>query len=291
MQSPVGVPQGKSRIVGKAFRLLDILVQASETAIRILENKRMEGGMIGGSIKRFLCLPVGGYPVFLQFFLPQVHPFLFEAVESQPVQFLHVHLRSGGTDGRDGRFHDHLLPFPGCEREAGHQVLSPGLAVAPEPGCIIDHRLFILHEAQARQFSGKDSRKIDVAFRTPSFHQLIARDGRIVFHAQIGPFARLPKRMVHIDHDKGFFRLGIGETEHSAPQACRHLRLHAIVLQADGIIVRGGPFLVVRVPGAIALIGVLTASGFQLHLSGSGDKQEISQVGNTGPAKMRQAEP
>ena len=59
MQSPVGVPQRKSRIVGKAFRLLDILVQPPETAIHILENKRMEGGMVGRSIKRFLCLPVG----------------------------------------------------------------------------------------------------------------------------------------------------------------------------------------------------------------------------------------
>ena len=76
MQSPVGVPQRKSRIVGKAFRLLDILVQPPETAIHIQENKRMEGGMVGRSIKRFLCLSVGSYPVFLQFcifiFAPEV---------------------------------------------------------------------------------------------------------------------------------------------------------------------------------------------------------------------------
>ena len=202
MQSPVGVPQRKSRIVGKAFRLLDILVQPPETAIHILENKRMESGMVGRSIKRFLCLPVGSYPVFLQFFLPKFLPFLFEAVKCQSVQFLHIHLRPGGTDGRDSRFHDHFLPFPSCKRKASHQVLPPSLTVTPEPGCIIDHRLLVLHEAQTRQFSGKDSRKIDMAFRSPPFHQLIASDGRIVFHAQVGPFARLPKRMVHINHDK-----------------------------------------------------------------------------------------
>ena len=152
VQSPIRIPKGKHRIVREAFRLFYVLVQATELSVRILKDKRMQGCMIGGSIKRFLCLSVSSQRIFSEFLFPECFPFRLQLVESQSVEFLHIIPGAICADCRNCSFHNHFFSCLRIKRETSHQILSPGFVRAAEPGSIINHRLLVLHKAQPGQF-------------------------------------------------------------------------------------------------------------------------------------------
>ena len=96
--------------------------------------------------------------------------------------------------------------------------------------------------------------------------------------------------MIHVNHDKRLFRLGISETEHAATQPGGHLGFHSIIVQFYRIIVGRCPFFVVRITRTIAFIGIFARSGVKFHFTRSGDEKKVSQIRNTCPAQVSQAE-
>ena len=83
--------------------------------------------------------------------------------------------------------------------------------------------------------------------------------------------------MVEVDHDIGSFLLGIGELEYPGVHGSRHLGRHTAV-KSNPVISWVGAFLAVIQFGRFDPVA---------H---AGEEEEVSKVGDSGAAQVRQAE-
>ena len=114
------------------------------------------------------------------------------------------------------------------------------------------HQSAVLHYPEILYRFGELCGEIDVALRSPALDQLVSCQCMLILNADIGPGTVPPQGVVQIQENEGVLRLRIGETENAAVQGRCHLGLNAVVQKIHGIVVRGAPFLLVAVSGAVS---------------------------------------
>ena len=246
--------------------------------------------MIGRRIESFLLLLCSFYRICRKLFLPFLFGKSLNAVESHAVELTHIESRAVGTDCRDGCLYRNHLTIVCCECRREHQVRSPSLTVAAETRCVVDHRFLVLIYHEVLQRLGEYGSEIDVTLRSPTFHELISGNDRIVLHTNVRPYALLPQRVVEVDENERLVRFRISETEDATSHSRSHLCLNAIILQHDTIITRSGFLLIVRETGAIALVRFLVCARVELYITDTRHEKEIAEVRNTRSTKMSKRE-
>ena len=279
MEGPVGIPERENRHVVPPICTGDILVVSAVTAVHILEEEGMQGGMIDTRIEG---LPQANI-IAIQFVFPEfLLPAVFGRCQHTPeIGLRHFGKVFQGTVDAGGRYrHLHLyaLPFLRGKTHESLQAGSPGFQMTAESFRIVNDRFTILEDPKIGHRTVETGGEENISFRTPSAYDFAAHDGIFIPLAHAGPRTLPIERMVQIHHHKSIVAGRIGKAEDAAAVRRRHFRLDAAVLQQNTIITGVCPLLVVYEPRRSRV------------LPHSRKEQEIAQVRDARSAQVRQAE-
>ncbi len=244
MQGTVGVPKRKDGEVGEALGAVHVSVEAAVLTVYVLEDMRcnqavvergVEGGFILGGQKGALDFLEFGEPAGLGLGFCRFKGLGFCAQVGQG---------AGGRNAADGK-DDLQGDFVGSKGEFGPNRFSRHFREVVE---LLEAsveaavgRLVVLSVPVASNGLVKRSRKVDVAVARPTGHMPVARNQRVVFHAETGP-KNLPVVAVDAIHQveqKGSaIRSGEGVAVESRVGAGAEFGQRARTLQPHPVIAR-----------------------------------------------------
>ena len=300
MQGSIGVPNGKDRVVREIVRLVDIMIQPAILSVHIRIYARIDHGVIQRGVQHRQLVARAGSFDNGQFLIPGFTGTSRQLVETIAGGFSPQIFQSAvGADSRKGDFHFQFLGSRRIEIKISDDLASAYIrevffhiefAVSAP---VIDF-CFFLASVMSDRF-GERHGKVGIVGTRPSVRDTIARDQRIVFNPDIRPkdfSVVIVDTVDHIQDDPlvpGIFRERI--FMHANPLGCRQLCFHAVVGQHHFIVAGTGYLRIVRETRTVAAVRVGCRSGIQFQFAGSRHNQDIAEVGMSGSAKMRMAEP
>ena len=279
MEGPVGIPERENRHVVPPICTGDILVVSAVTAVHILEEEGMQGGMIDTRIEGLPQANIVAVQfVFPEFLLPAVFGRCQHAPEISLCDLGKVLQGTVDPSSRYRHLHLYALPFLRGKTHESLQAGSPGFQMTAESFRIVNDRFTILEDPEIGDRTVEAGGEENISFRTPSADNLAAHYRIFIPLAHAGPRTLPIERVVQIHHHKSIVAGRIGETEDAAAIGRRHFRLDTAVLQHHAII-----------PGMRPLLTVVEPRRSRL-LPHSRKEQEVSQVRDARSAQVRQAE-
>ena len=176
------------------------------------------------------------------------------------------------------------------------EVGARRLVAAAEPVglvAVVFDLLALAHDAVVVEGPGIARGEIEIAFLGPAVDQVKAGDGGVVLDAHMRPDqleALAAQEVLQVGHNARLIALGKGEAHHADAFAGSQFHGDIVVEQLDLVVTGGGRFLVMRIAGPVAAVGVLLGAGHQLWLADLWHEQEVAQVGDARAVQVGQAE-
>ena len=283
VQSPIGVPNRKYRIIRELIRLMDLLIQSPVRTVIIHIHRWIDHGVIHGriNITNLIIIPLyidhtqRIFP-FLSGLRTQLPEIFTRSLDPQIIQC------TAGTHRWKCNFHLQRRSVRQVEIKISHDIPSSDfgkIAVDIEfpPHSVIQHRFHLFISVTPDRF-WESNRKIGVVHPGPTICNPVTGQQSIVFYPQIGPkhfSVVIINTMFQIEEDMSVsFRESI--SMYPYPFGGCQFCLHPIILEHHGIITRPGFFCGMWKTGTISAIGVFSRSRVKFNISGYRHNQDIA---------------
>ena len=298
-QGAVRIPQREDGVIGKAFGLVDVLVEAAVLAVHVHVNRRVDQCVVKRRIEhRQLVVAAFGFDD-VQLLGPFCTSFggdLFESfVAGFGFEVLHCPF---GADGRQSHFDIERRVVAQIEIEVAYDLASLNIGeitVRLEFGQMTHVFGFLVVDvAVVVERLRELHRKIGVVRPCPAVCDAVTHQRGVVHDLYARPqhlAVVVVDRMVHVEDDArriGVSRIGVAM--HARALGSGQLRFYAVVVEHHFVIARRGDFGIMREPRTVARIRIGRRARVELQCSGGRHDQDVAQIGVAGAAEVGVAE-
>ena len=284
MQGPVGVPKREHGVVGEAFGLVDVVVEAAILSVHVHVDGGIDHRVIQRSVEHRL-LVFGSISLNdSEFLVPFGLRFGQKLVEITTIS-LGMKVAQGAFGAGGGECDFHLQTFWVFKSEISHDFAPRHLRevvfdVEFAPAAIVFGLLQLTIAIVGDGLVEADG-KVGVVRSRPAVGDAITRQQGVVFHAEVGPEGLavvVVDTVLQVKNDAAILAFWIGITVDASVFRCCQLGFDAVILQKDFVIAWRGNLRFVAETRAVARIGVGLCARMKLDFSRDGHHQNIAQV-------------